>query len=101
MTAGAAINQTCSDRKTHFNIAHSIPEKWTESLKARVLSLKELSSAPDGTKWITIDDEQRRIVGHDVTTTGAGLLGKRFTDSCACRVSGNCFIGELGPTRGR
>jgi hypothetical protein len=76
MTAGAAINQTCADRKIRFNIAHSISEEWAESLKACVLSLKELSSAPDCTKWITIDDEQRRIGAYDVTTTSADLLGK-------------------------
>jgi hypothetical protein len=101
MTASAAINQTCSDREIGFNIAHSVPEKWTDSLKACVLSLKELSSAPDCTKRITIDDEQRRVGGHDVTTTGADLLGKRFADPYTGVVWGNCLIRELGPTHWR
>jgi hypothetical protein len=57
VAARAAINEPGTNRQTRFDVAGAVTKEWSNSLQPCELALKELSSASNCAKGITLDDE--------------------------------------------
>src|SRR5678815_2436749 len=76
MAARATINQPGTDCQIRFNIPNTVSRKRSHSLRLRVLALKNLTSAPNCSKGIALDDEHRGVQSHHVTLTRSCLFSK-------------------------
>src|SRR5678815_67204 len=95
MATGAAINQSGTDCQIRFDVTHAVQGKRSNSLYPCVLPLKELTSAPNCSKGIPLDDEYRGVWSHHVTVTRSYLFDKRLVNSHTRRVGRNCLIRKL------
>src|SRR6202000_614420 len=89
MTARTAIGKSRANAGCDVNVSCAVAIAWALALLPREFTLKNLASATDGTKWVAIDNKERRIRRHNVAAPCAYLLGIRFVDSrlgCVCRL---------------
>jgi hypothetical protein len=95
MTTGTTVRETGADGEILGDIPGAIIRERPLAVGAGELALKELPASPDGSEWIPVDEEGRRIRGHQVTPSGADLIEKRFGDSFVEGVGGQGAIDQL------
>lgn len=59
VAGSTTVGKSRADREISLNVTRGIPLYRTLPLAPRELALEELPSAPDRTKWVTTDYEQR------------------------------------------
>jgi len=81
MTESAAIGEACADGDVGMDIAEAVALCWALTLHMSKLTLEQLATAADGTERITIDDEDGRAWGHEVSTPRPDLIAQRLMNT--------------------
>src|SRR4029453_17650684 len=95
MAARTTVHQARAEGQGGFDCSGRGACQWSYSLGSRVFALKELPSSSDSAKGIAVDDEQRGVGRHKITTAGSPLLSKKLVYSDIRRVGRDRFIRKL------
>jgi hypothetical protein len=86
MASRATVGQSGTKRQGGIHVAAAITDVGPLTLSSCELALEELTPSLYRSKRVAIDDETRRVWGHDIPPPGANLFRQRFVNALASRI---------------